>query len=87
MNHKIFLSLLMLLMLALQVGARKTYNFNADWVIDKKEKVTLPHAWNEDESFKMTTFEMSTGVRWYRKTFRLPAEAEGKRVFIEFEGA
>lgn len=87
MNYRISLSILTLLMLSLSVGARRTYNFNADWVIDKKEKVTLPHAWNEDESFKMTTYEMSTGIRWYRKTFRLPAEAKGKRVFIEFEGA
>ncbi len=26
------------------------------------------------------------GVGWYRKTFRLPGDAAGKKVFIEFEG-
>ena len=71
----------------LPTTARETYNFNSGWVIDKKQTVTLPHAWNEDEAFGVSTFEMSTGVRWYRKTFTLPAEAQGKHVFIEFEGA
>ncbi|MHB8838712.1 MAG: glycoside hydrolase family 2 TIM barrel-domain containing protein, partial [Gemmatimonadaceae bacterium] len=27
------------------------------------------------------------GIGWYRKTFTLPASTEGKRVFLEFEGA
>lgn len=27
------------------------------------------------------------GVGWYRKAFTLPAQSEGKRVFIEFDGA
>ena len=35
----------------------------------------------------MPIAELSDSVIWYRKTFRLPKEAEGKRVFIEFEGA
>ncbi len=68
--------------------ARDTYNFNSNWRIDKhKQTVTLPHAWNEDEAFKVPIAELSDSVIWYRKTFRLPKEAEGKRVFIEFEGA
>ncbi len=68
--------------------ARDTYNFNSNWRIDKhKQTVTLPHAWNEDEAFKVPIAELSDSVIWYRKTFRLPKDAEGKRVFIEFEGA
>ena len=31
--------------------------------------------------------DMYTGKTWYRKAFTLPAEAEGKRVFIEIEAA
>ena len=31
--------------------------------------------------------DMYTGKTWYRKEFTLPAEAEGKRVFIEIEAA
>lgn len=68
--------------------ARDTYNFNSDWRIEKQKKlVTLPHAWNENEAFKVYINKMSDSVIWYRKTFRLPEEAKGKRVFIEFEGA
>ena len=73
---------------AVNSTARDTYNFNSNWRIDKhKQTVTLPHAWNEDEAFKVPIAELSDSVIWYRKTFRLPKEAEGKRVFIEFEGA
>lgn len=69
-------------------AARDTYNFNAAWQIDKhKQTVTLPHAWNEDEAFKVPIAQLSDSVIWYRKNFRLPKSAEGKRVFIEFEGA
>ena len=76
--------------LAVCIGAnaRDTYNFNSDWRIEKQKKtVTLPHAWNEDEAYKVGIKEMSDSVIWYRKTFTLPDNAEGKRVFIEFEGA
>ncbi len=73
---------------AVNSTARDTYNFNSNWRIDKhKTAVTLPHAWNEDEAFKVPIAEMSDSVIWYRKSFRLPKSAEGKRVFIEFEGA
>ena len=86
------------LLAALTTTARETYNFNSDWRISKEspqgkgkvkneKTVTLPHAWNEDEAFKVSTYETTTAVVWYRKTFHLPAEAEGKKVFIEFEGA
>ena len=86
----IFRSLMVVggLALALNAAARDTYNFNSDWRIEKqKNLVTLPHAWNEDEAFKVYINQMSDSVIWYRKTFRLPESAEGKRVFIEFEGA
>ena len=79
---------MMTLAVAVNVDARVTYNFNSDWRIDEQKKtVTLPHAWNEDEAFRVSTYETTTAVVWYRKTFRLPAEADGKKVFIEFEGA
>ena len=68
--------------------ARDTYNFNSDWRIDKQKRtVTLPHAWNEDEAYKVGIKDLSDSVIWYRKTFTLPKNADGKRVFIEFEGA
>lgn len=86
-NNK-YLLLASLMALATATEARDTYNFNSDWHINKQKKaVTLPHAWNEDEAFRVPIVEMSDTVVWYRKEFRLPKEAEGKRVLIEFEGA
>jgi beta-galactosidase len=67
--------------------ARKTYNFNSGWIIDRQKMVTLPHAWNEDEAFKVPIASLSDSVVWYRKYFSLPKSASGQRVFIEFEGA
>ena len=88
MNKKLFTLACLLLACLTQATARETYNFNSDWRIDQQKKtVTLPRAWNEDEAFKVSTYETTTAVVWYRKTFRLPAEANGKKVFIEFEGA
>ena len=82
-------------------GGREKYNFNAGWLIkvgdveggervtlkDSDWKaVTLPHAWNEDDAFRVNIADHRTNVVWYRKHFRLPASAKGKKVFLEFEG-
>ena len=81
--------------------SRAKYNFNPEWrvlvgdpagaeKVDFEDKgwkrVTLPYAWNEDEAFKKDIKDLSTGVAWYRKHFRLPAGTAGQKVFIEFEG-
>src|SRR5574344_1147606 len=70
-----------------KADARETYNFNSNWLIDNAKNVTLPHAWNEDESFKVPIAQMSDTVVWYRKHFYLPKSTKGQHVFIEFEGA
>lgn len=49
-------------------------------------KVSLPHAFNEQEAFAKDIHQLSTGITWYRKRFRLPAGAKPEHVFIEFEG-
>lgn len=54
---------------------------DADW-----KPVTLPYAWNEDFAFKVNNRDMPVGVAWYRKHFKLSADAAGKKVFLEFEG-
>lgn len=79
----------------------KEFNFNADWkmhVGDTSgaeaatfsdsgwERVALPHAFNEDDAFHVSIDKLPTGIAWYRKTFRLPAGSEGKKVFLEFQG-
>ncbi|MBC8095953.1 MAG: DUF4982 domain-containing protein [Akkermansiaceae bacterium] len=82
-------------------SSRSTYNFNPGWkvfvgdptnalepgFVDSAWKtVTLPYAWNEDSAFKVSIDEHPTGIAWYRKHFKLPATANGKKVFLEFEG-
>lgn len=82
-------------------GSREKYNFNSEWKLfigdavgaenpsfdDKYWKdITLPRAWNEDEAFKKDIKDLSTGIVWYRKHFKLPANSENKKIFLEFEG-
>src|SRR5215207_7180963 len=83
------------------VSRRAKYNFNPGWKLlvgdpagaeapgfdDSGWKgVTLPRAWNEDDAFRKDIKDLSTGVAWYRKRFRLPAGGAGGKVFLEFEG-
>ncbi len=80
---------------------RVKYNFNSGWKLfvgdpagaeapgfnDSAGKdVTTPHAWNEDDAFKKDIKDLSTGIAWYRKRFRLPTNSAGRKVFLEFEG-
>jgi beta-galactosidase len=80
---------------------RAKYNFNFGWKLfvgDRADAqapafddtdwndVTLPRAWNEDDAFKKDIKDLSTGVVWYRKHFKLPANSAGRKVFLEFEG-
>lgn len=80
---------------------RKEYNFNSDWKLKQGDfqgaekpgfndrnwqRVTLPYAYNQHEAFEKSIEEHTTGIVWYRKKFRLPKEAEGQKIFLEFEG-
>ena len=54
--------------------------------------VSLPHTWNETDSYRAYISHgggdqtVKTGIGWYRKHFKLPAGAEGQKVFLEFDG-
>ncbi|KAH8584966.1 beta-galactosidase [Bisporella sp. PMI_857] len=87
--------------LGLVSGIRTKYNFNSDWklfigdVVNAEtpsfddgswKHVTLPHAWNEDEAFRVNIQNLSTGIAWYRKHFKLPSVADVNKIFLEFEG-
>jgi len=55
--------------------------------------VSLPHTWNETDTYRAyishgggDQSEKMLGVGWYRKHFKLPASAEGQKVFLEFDG-
>ena len=80
---------------------RARYNFNTGWKLlvgdpqgaeapgfddSSWKEVTLPRSWNEDDAFRKDIKDLSDGVAWYRKRFRLPADSAGRKVFLEFEG-
>lgn len=85
----------------LSVRAGDVYNFNSGWKLfvgdpadaaqpafdDKAwQPVTLPRAFNEEEAFARSIYDLTTGIAWYRKSFNLPEGSNGNRVFLEFEG-
>lgn len=97
-----WLLLLSCLSVPLLAATTRTYDFNPDWKLlvgdpagadaakfdDATWKmVTLPHAWNEDDAFQKDIKDHTIGIAWYRKSFKLPKDAAGKKVFVEFEGA
>lgn len=80
---------------------RKKFNFNLDWKVatgaqqgaeepafnDRDWKlVSLPYAWNEDDAFKKDIHDLSVGIAWYRKSFKLPESARGMKIIMECEG-
>jgi hypothetical protein len=80
---------------------RVKYNFNSDWKVfvgdpsgaessgfddSSWKEVTTPYAWNEDDAFRKDIKDLSAGIAWYRKRFKLPIDSKGKKVFLEFEG-
>ena len=100
-KHSLSLLVLILLVVQTFASVREKYNFNSQWLLyvgdvpeaknvnfqDKDwKKVTLPRPFNEDEAFKLDIHNLTDTIMWYRKHFRLPAEAKGKKVFVEFEG-
>lgn len=54
--------------------------------------LSLPHDWaiegdfSEDNPSSAGGGALPGGIGWYRKTFTLPDNAEGKRTFIDFDG-
>jgi beta-galactosidase len=86
---------------------RATYNFNPGWKFvfgdqtnaDQADfddsawaSVSLPHTWNETDSYRAYISHSGGdqtekfGIGWYRKHFKLPASADGQKVFIQFDG-
>jgi beta-galactosidase len=54
--------------------------------------VALPHTWNETDSYRSFISHSGGdqsekfGIGWYRKHFKLPAGADGQKVFLVFDG-
>ena len=62
-------------------GAETTKFDDRHW-----QKVTLPHAFNENEAFHVDIHNLPTGVAWYRKRFVLRKDVADGKAFLEFEG-
>jgi hypothetical protein len=80
---------------------RIRYNFNPGWKLfigdsngvqntdfsdNRWQEITLPHAFNEDEAFKKDIHDLTTGIVWYRKHFKINSKQAGRKIFLEFEG-
>ena len=81
---------------------RQRLNFNSEWLMQvgddptmsqpdfddsSWQRVTLPHAFNEDEAFAKDIVDLTDTICWYRKSFMLSEQESGGKVFVEFEGA
>jgi beta-galactosidase len=68
-------------------GAQEPSFDDSQW-----ETVSTPHSFNDVDSFRVIIDHSGgdrgtyKGLSWYRKRFKLPAEAAGSKVFVEFEG-
>jgi len=69
-------------------GAEQVAFDDAAWA-----SVSLPHTWNETDTYRAyishsggDQSEKMLGIGWYRKHFKLPASAQGGKVFLEFDG-
>ena len=54
--------------------------------------ISLPHTWNETDTYRTyishgggDVGEKMMGIGWYRKHFKVPASAEGQKIFLEFD--
>lgn len=64
-----------------QTGAQATAFDDASW-----SEVKLPHTFNATDGQDGGN-NYYRGVGWYRRHYTLPAEAAGKRVYLQFDGA
>ena len=100
---KLLLALFFLLTLSItSATGREKLNFNSEWLLHigdgdglqapafddyEWQRITLPHAFNEDEAFARDIIDLTDTVCWYRKHFTLTEKDVQGKVFIEFEGA
>jgi beta-galactosidase len=68
-------------------GVEKTDFPDAGW-----RELNLPHDWSIEGKFDRNNpatpggGALPGGIAWYRKTFKMPSSARGKKVFIDFDG-
>jgi beta-galactosidase/beta-glucuronidase len=77
-----------------QLSFGKAEKINDDWLFTLNDKqgqnVDLPHDWSVREplnpSLASATGYLPGGIGWYLKTLSIPAEQQGKKVYLYFEG-
>ena len=85
---KRYILVILTLILSFEISAREVYSLNNGWRFfygdavssDFARQVTLPHIWNSDGSQSQT-------IGNYMRSLNVPAEWQGRRVFIRFYGA
>ncbi|MBR0036261.1 MAG: DUF4982 domain-containing protein [Bacteroidales bacterium] len=100
MKHLFALLSLLFFVFSEAIADSEKYNFNPDWLLETTDvpdaqdptlndqrwkRVTLPHAWNEDDAFRVLIDSLPTGMVWYRKHFTI-SNRSGKRYLLEVEG-
>lgn len=101
MRKNLFLLLLAFTaILQVNAVERTKINFNGGWLLKvgdvqgaetttcnetRWSQVTLPHAWNEKEAYKVSIENLSDTIVWYRKHFNV-SEVGDRKYLIEFEG-
>jgi beta-galactosidase len=70
------------------IGAEKPAFDDTKW-----SSVSLPHTWNDTDTYRAyishgggDQSQKLFGIGWYRKHFKLPASADGQKVFLQFDG-
>ena len=63
------------------VGAEKPGYDDTSWTM-----VHLPHTWEASADNPFVVTGHFRGLGWYRREFRVPAEREGQRVYVQFNG-
>jgi beta-galactosidase len=63
------------------VGAEQIAFDDGAW-----ERVDLPHTWNNQDG-QNGGGDYYRGIGWYRKTFRIEPALDGKRFYLQFDGA
>lgn len=71
--------------------AQGRHFYDPDYDDSAWEDVSLPHTFNDVDSFRSVAHDAGDqgvwrGIAFYRKTFSLPESFAGRKVFIEFEG-
>lgn len=70
------------------IGADKPDFDDSKW-----NNISLPHTWNDTDTYRAyishgggDVGQKMMGIGWYRKHFKLPVNADGQKVFLQFDG-